>query len=73
VVDQWRKPSDLPERIELIDNVTKLPIAEITSMGRDYKWTRKTSALLHGAPPAEGIARGLAEAKTHVLDGLPSE
>jgi hypothetical protein len=68
---EWRKPSDLPDRLELIDRVTKYIIAEIVSIGRTWEWRRKTSLLLHGAGPAEGIAKGLTQAKVQVLDGLP--
>jgi hypothetical protein len=68
---RWVKPSNLPERVELIDEVTKHAIAEIVSVGREWQWRRKTTALLHGAPPAEGIAKGLTQAKMKVLDGLP--
>ena len=68
---EWRKPSDLPDRLELIDKVTKQIIAEIVSIGRKWLWGRKTSLLLHGAIPAEGVAVGLTQAKIRVLDGLP--
>lgn len=68
---EWRKPSDLPDRLELIDKVANYVIAEIVSMGRKWQWRRKTSILLHGAPPPEGISPGLTQAKVRVLDGLP--
>ncbi|WP_254511448.1 hypothetical protein [Anatilimnocola floriformis] len=55
----------------MVDTITNLTVAEIVVVGRDFKWKRKTSPLLHGAPPAEGVAKGLAQAKVDVFDGLP--
>jgi len=66
----WRKPNSA-DRLELVDEVTKHSIAEIVSVGRSWQWRRNTSPLLHGAPPAEGTATKLAEAKLRVLEGLP--
>ena len=66
----WMKPSDLPDRLELIDNVSGKPVATIFSIGREWQWTRSTSVLLHGAPSAEGNCRSLTTAKDQVLDGL---
>jgi hypothetical protein len=68
---RWAKPSDLPDRIELIDNISSQHIAVITIDGRTYRWRRTTTILLHGAPPTEGNATSLTLAKVRVLDGLP--
>ena len=69
---QWRKPSDLPDRLELVDGVTSKPIATIMQTGQDWSWKRSTAVLLHGAPPAEGFAKSLAKAKECVVKGLPN-
>jgi hypothetical protein len=70
---RWVKPSDLPDRVELIDTGTNHAIAEILRVGRMWQWRRKTTLLLHGAPPADGVAKGLTQAKVKVLDGMPDE
>jgi len=67
----WQKPSDLPDRVELVDSIAKCIVAVVTSVGRDWTWNRSTSVLLHGAPPTAGNCRSLTEAKLKVLDGLP--
>ena len=67
------KPSDLPERVELIDNTTSQQIAVITNLGRTWQWQRKTTLLLHGAPPADGLATSLTKAKIKILEGLRNE
>ncbi|WP_425613650.1 hypothetical protein NA78x_003485 [Anatilimnocola sp. NA78] len=69
---RWVKPSDKPERVELIDNVTSQRVAIITEVNRRWAWTRSTTILLHGAPSADGLEASLAQAKAQVLDGLPS-
>jgi hypothetical protein len=68
---EWRKPPNSPDRLELIDHATKVPIGEIVGIQRKWFWYRKTSVLLHGVPPAEGVSRQLSEAKERLLDGLP--
>lgn len=67
---QWRKPSDLPDRIELVDTTTTQVIAVITGVGREWQWQRKTTRLLHGTPAGEGITKTLTQAKIAVLEGL---
>jgi len=67
----WQKPSDLPDRIELMDSVTKRPAAVILSVSRRWHWRRETSLLMHGALPAEGRHNLLDEAKLAVVNGLP--
>jgi hypothetical protein len=67
---RWVKPSDLPERVELIDNVTSHQVATITTGGRVYYWKRSTSVLLHGVPSAEGSTSSLTQAKNYILEGL---
>lgn len=67
---QWRKPAELPDRVELFDTVTNRIIAAIVSVGRNWQWNRNTSPLFDGAPPSQGVARGLTQAKTCVLEGL---
>ncbi|WP_425615043.1 hypothetical protein NA78x_004931 [Anatilimnocola sp. NA78] len=68
---RWVKPSDLPDRVELIDNLTTLRVAVITDVNRRWCWKRNTTLLLHGVPPAEGIEASLTQAKIKVLEGLP--
>jgi hypothetical protein len=68
---RWRKPSDLPDRVELFDTATNHRVGLITAAGRTWTWNRSTSVLLNGAPPADGTARSLTQAKVRVLDGLP--
>ncbi|WP_254506524.1 hypothetical protein [Anatilimnocola floriformis] len=67
----WRKPSNLPERVELIDRVTSQVVAVVEHVGRDWQWRRNTSQLVHGAPPSEGMQTSLEDAKQAVLNGLP--
>jgi hypothetical protein len=67
----WVKPSDLPDRVELIDSETSHRVAVITNMGRNWYWKRNTTTLLNGARPVEGTATSLVQAKFKVLDGLP--
>lgn len=67
----WRKPSTLPERIELFDHVTLQPAAVILSVSRRYQWSRTTSILVHGAPPTEGVHTSLEEAKQAIVAELP--
>jgi hypothetical protein len=67
----WQKPSDLPERVELMDTVTSTPAAVITSVSRKWHWKRNTTVILHGAPPAEGKQSLLDDARQAVVDGLP--
>ena len=69
----WSKPSDLPERVELIDKITSHPAAVIHFVNRRYQWKRTTSELIHGAPPAEGHCDTLMQAKISILDGLKNE
>lgn len=69
----WAKPSDLPERVELIDKVTSQPAAVILIIDRQYEWQRNTSTMIHGAPPADGKCSSLQEAKERVLHGLKNE
>ncbi|WP_425613634.1 hypothetical protein NA78x_003469 [Anatilimnocola sp. NA78] len=66
------KPGDIPERVELIDNVTSQGVAVINEVNRRWAWTCSTTILLHGAPSADGLEPSLAQAKARVLDGLPS-
>jgi hypothetical protein len=68
---EWRKPSDLPAHLELIDTITRHPIGIFLGLGRKWHWQRRTTVLLHGAPPTEGICGQLNEAKERLLDGLP--
>ncbi|WP_254509382.1 hypothetical protein [Anatilimnocola floriformis] len=69
----WTKPSDLPERLELIDRITGHSVAVIQTVSRQYEWKRSTSAIIHGAPPAEGECETLSDAKIQVEAGLPNE
>ena len=57
----------------LIDRVTAREIATVTyvSTMRKWRWSRRTTPLLHGAEPAEGIAKLLVDAKQSVETGLP--
>jgi hypothetical protein len=58
----------------LIDRVSAGEIATIrylTSV-RKWQWSRRTTLLLHGAAPAEGTTKLLADAKSAVQDGLPN-
>ncbi len=61
---QWRISQLMDRRVNLV-------IAQIISVGRSWQWRRNTTWLLHGAPPAEGTAQGLKDAKEKVLEGLP--
>jgi hypothetical protein len=67
----WQKQSDLPERVELMDTVTRQPAAVIENVGRKWRWKRSTTVLLHGAPPGEGNVVYLDDAREAILDGLP--
>jgi hypothetical protein len=69
----WVKPSDLPERSELIDRVTGKRAAVILTVANQFLWTRSTSSMIHGIRPAEGECRSLLEAKAKVTDGLSNE
>jgi hypothetical protein len=69
----WVKPSDLPERSELIDRVTGKRAAVILTIAHQFLWNRSTSSLLHGTRPAEGECESLQEAKNRVTDGLSNE
>ena len=69
----WTKPSDLPDRVELVDRVTRQAAAVILIIERRCQWKRITSQMIHGAPPAEGKCNTLGEAKAKVLDGLKNE
>lgn len=68
---QWKKNSDLPERVELIDVVTTQQAAVILNISRRWHWKRSTSVMIHGAPPAEGVDMRLSSAKKAVVAGLP--
>jgi hypothetical protein len=59
----------------LIDRVTANDVASITYMEgvRRWRWSRRTSLLLHGAIAAEGTSKLLSEAKAAVQAGLPSD
>ncbi|WP_254509475.1 hypothetical protein [Anatilimnocola floriformis] len=57
--------------LELFDTTMGRQIAVITGEGHYYQWTRKTSQLLHGAPPASGEESTLLRAKIAVVKGLP--
>ena len=67
----WRKPSNVPDRIELFDVCANCVIAEVVLVNRRWFWTRKTSVLLHGAPPISGTSRLLSDAKAKIHEGLP--
>jgi|GEM_PF-4411633 len=67
----WRKPSDVPDRLELCDTITAKPAAVILNVSRKWHWKRSTSVMLHGAPPAEGVQSQLEEAKEAVVAELP--
>lgn len=67
----WRKSADNPERLELYDLAARCVIAEIVQAGRKSHWRRNTSALLHGALPANGTADSLGDAKRAIASGLP--
>lgn len=70
---RWVKPSHLPDRIALLDNVTSQYLAVITNVGRCWFWRRNTTPLLHGAISAEGNERTLMQAKSKILAGLPAD
>ncbi|WP_254508557.1 hypothetical protein [Anatilimnocola floriformis] len=67
----WRTLSGDAGHLELFDTGTNRQVALITGDGQHYQWTRKTSALLHGAPPANGEESTLLRAKMAVLKGIP--
>jgi hypothetical protein len=69
----WKKPSDLPDRVELIDSGSNRIVAVITQAGRHWQWRRSTTSIFDGAPAGEGECLSLVEAKDKVLDGLPNE
>jgi hypothetical protein len=70
---RWTKTTGRPRRLHLIDGVSAQPIAVIfQDASRRWHWSRKTSLLLHGAPPADGRSATLDEAKRRTLEGLPS-
>lgn len=67
----WTKLDGLPPQVELVDSVTTKPVAVIFQSARRWHWKRNTTALLHGAAPAEGTAVSLGEAKRQAVEGLP--
>jgi hypothetical protein len=69
----WKKPSDLPDRLELIDSGSNRIVAVITQAGRFWQWRRSTTPIFDGAPASEGECLSLLEAKDKVLDGLAIE
>ncbi|WP_254513386.1 hypothetical protein [Anatilimnocola floriformis] len=67
----WRPLTNDAGQLELFDTGTSRQVAVITGEGSHYQWTRSTSLLLHGAPPAAGEETTLLRAKIAVLTGIP--
>ncbi|WP_425613641.1 hypothetical protein NA78x_003476 [Anatilimnocola sp. NA78] len=67
---QWRKPSDLPDRLELIDAMTGQPAAIILTIGRRFVWSRFTNTLIHGIRSGEGECDSLSAAQQHASEGM---
>jgi hypothetical protein len=68
---EWKKVAD--DLYQLIDVVSRKPIASVEQQGDKWHWLRNTVMRLQGAPPAEGLAESLAAAQAAVLEGLPNE
>ncbi|WP_254512263.1 hypothetical protein [Anatilimnocola floriformis] len=64
----WRAAGE--SGVELFDTTVGRRIAVITGEGHHYQWTRKTSQLFYGAPPASGEEPTLLRAQIAVLKGL---
>ncbi|WP_254510126.1 hypothetical protein [Anatilimnocola floriformis] len=69
----WHKPSDLPDRVELVDSLNNRSVAVVIQAGEEWSWKRNTLTLIHGAPGAEGLSDSLLQAKIKVLEGLHNE
>ncbi len=69
----WITPSDLPERVELIDRVTSRRAAVILTLNHRFLWRREKTAMMHITSPPEGIADSLTDAKAGILTGLKNE
>jgi hypothetical protein len=69
----WKSGSTLQKSYVLIDRVSAREIATVTYLNtmRKWRWVRKTSVLLHGVQPADGVCKRLNDAKKWVETGLP--
>lgn len=68
---EWKTIGE--ERYQLIDVVSRRPVASIEQVGGVWHWMRNTTISHQGAPSAAGEATTLAEAQAAVLNGLPNE
>jgi hypothetical protein len=70
---RWSTPCDLPDRCELIDQITRQSAGIVLTINQQFDWKRNTSTMIHGTPPAQGTCTTLREAQSKVMEGLRNE
>ncbi|WP_254513387.1 hypothetical protein [Anatilimnocola floriformis] len=68
---EWKKVAD--DLYQLIDSISRRPIASVQQQGERWHWIRNTTVKLQGAPAGEGDCETLELAQAAVLAGLPNQ